>query len=163
LTRKLERHQHGVDCVFHLAAVASVRRSWQAFAENPAANVAVTQRLVSACEQAGVRRLVYASSSSVYGSAYRPSRESDRARPGWEFMHSTGWRLLEGPAQPQQAAGRLRMTAHGWSRSSGMTRPWSSAQAATLDRYTARGGDRLPVSARRRSDRPMAGLFRKLS
>lgn len=72
----------GADCVFHLAAVPGVRRSWgAAFPEYVAANVSATARLVAACERTGVRRLVYASSSSVYGAAETPSRESDPTHP----------------------------------------------------------------------------------
>ena len=58
----------GVDHVFHLAAVPGVRPSWgkafQAYADN---NLLATQRLLEACRERGVQRLVYASSSSVYG------------------------------------------------------------------------------------------------
>ena len=72
----------GADCVFHLAAVPGVRRSWGS--EFPAyitANVVATDRLVAACERVGVPRLVYASSSSVYGPATAASRETDPTRP----------------------------------------------------------------------------------
>ena len=58
----------GVDQVFHLAAVPGVRPSWgrefQTYADN---NVLATQRLLEACRERRVQRLVYASSSSVYG------------------------------------------------------------------------------------------------
>jgi len=56
-----------IEVVFHLAALPSVARS----VENPwashAANVNATMRLLEACRAAQVRRIVYASSSSVYG------------------------------------------------------------------------------------------------
>jgi UDP-N-acetylglucosamine/UDP-N-acetyl-alpha-D-glucosaminouronate 4-epimerase len=58
---------HGVDYVFHEAALASVPRS----VENPAAsntiNVDATLNLLLAARIAGVRRVVYAGSSSCYG------------------------------------------------------------------------------------------------
>ncbi|MGH3931605.1 MAG: NAD-dependent epimerase/dehydratase family protein, partial [Pseudonocardiaceae bacterium] len=72
----------GADTVFHLAAVPGVRGSWgPRFGDYVASNVMVTQRVLTACEDAGVRRLVFASSSSVYGSASRPSREGDPTGP----------------------------------------------------------------------------------
>lgn len=71
-----------VDTVFHLAAVPGVRGSWgPRFDDYVTSNVVATQRLLTACERAGVRRLVFASSSSVYGSSSSPSRESDLTGP----------------------------------------------------------------------------------
>ena len=56
--------------------------SWgSAFEAYARANILGTHRLVEACEQAGVPRLVVASSASVYGPAARPSRERDVPRP----------------------------------------------------------------------------------
>ena len=82
LTRAdVDRIVRGASCVFHLAGVPGVRDSWgpslSAYVE---ANVVATAR-VAACVAAGVPRLVYASSSSVYGSVERPSRERDLPRP----------------------------------------------------------------------------------
>jgi nucleoside-diphosphate-sugar epimerase len=60
----------GVDRVFHLAAQAGVRASWgRDFEIYTNLNVLGTQRLLEAAVSAGVPRLVYASSSSVYGDA----------------------------------------------------------------------------------------------
>ncbi len=72
----------GVACVFHLAAVPGVRASWgSGFPDYVAANISATERLVAACERAGVPRLVYASSSSVYGPTRAASREVDPTMP----------------------------------------------------------------------------------
>jgi nucleoside-diphosphate-sugar epimerase len=72
----------GADCVFHCAAVAGVRPSWGSqFPAYVAANVTDTHRLLAACERANVRRLVYCSSSSVYGFAVCASRECDPTCP----------------------------------------------------------------------------------
>jgi UDP-glucose 4-epimerase len=61
------RAMRGVDVVFHQAAIPSVSRS----VENPAAsmfvNVQGTTIVLEAARQAGVRRVVYAASSSAYG------------------------------------------------------------------------------------------------
>lgn len=60
----------GADTVFHLAAVPGVRPSWgDGFGDYVACNVLATQRLLDACVSSRVRRLVLASSSSVYGDA----------------------------------------------------------------------------------------------
>ncbi len=71
------------DIVFHLAAVAGVRDSWGShrFSEYVRANILATQRVIDACEHTGVRRLVVASSSSVYGETRWASKESDVLAP----------------------------------------------------------------------------------
>jgi UDP-glucuronate 4-epimerase len=68
----------GVDIVFHQAALAGVRASWDhRFADYATHNVLATQRLLEASRDAGVKRFVYASSSSVYGNALSyPTLES---------------------------------------------------------------------------------------
>jgi nucleoside-diphosphate-sugar epimerase len=81
-TADLARLLTGCDTVFHLAAVPGVRDSWgDRFAAYLEANVQVTQRLLEACCRAGVRRMVVASSSSIYGPASGPSKETDPPRP----------------------------------------------------------------------------------
>jgi UDP-N-acetylglucosamine/UDP-N-acetyl-alpha-D-glucosaminouronate 4-epimerase len=57
----------GVTVVFHLAAIPSVARSLEDPWSSHDANVNATLRLLEACKKAGVRRIVYSSSSSVYG------------------------------------------------------------------------------------------------
>ena len=56
-----------IDVVFHLAALPSVPRSLKDPWASHAANVNATMRLLEACRAARVRRIVYSSSSSVYG------------------------------------------------------------------------------------------------
>ncbi|MEV0157778.1 NAD-dependent epimerase/dehydratase family protein [Micromonospora sp. NPDC050686] len=81
-TDRLDDTLEGCDIVFHLAARPGVRPSWGAeFHDYAQSNVLGTHRLLDACARSGVRRLVYASSSSVYGPAERPSREDDRTNP----------------------------------------------------------------------------------
>ena len=57
----------GVEVVFHLAALGSVPRSIDDAWGSHDANVNATVRLLEACRAEGVRRVVYSSSSSVYG------------------------------------------------------------------------------------------------
>jgi UDP-glucose 4-epimerase len=73
----------GAGQVYHLAAQAGVRASWgREFAGYTEHNVLATQRLLEAALEAGVPRVVYASSSSVYGDAATlPLREDAACRP----------------------------------------------------------------------------------
>jgi UDP-glucuronate 4-epimerase len=58
------------DVVFHQAGQPGVRASWRdQFDEYLSRNVQATQRVLEACVRRGVDRVVYASSSSVYGNA----------------------------------------------------------------------------------------------
>jgi nucleoside-diphosphate-sugar epimerase len=72
----------GVDGVFHLAARPGVRTSWgQSFATYLRDNLLVTQRVFEAAVEQGVR-VVYASSSSIYGAAEAyPLREDAKPMP----------------------------------------------------------------------------------
>lgn len=63
----VRRACEGVDYVFHEAAIASVFRSIQDPLGTLEVNLEGTIRLIMAAEKAGVQRLVFASSSSVYG------------------------------------------------------------------------------------------------
>lgn len=65
----VETAVEGVDYVMHQAAIPSVPRSVEAPIESHEANATGTLRLLRAAKRAGVRRLVYASSSSVYGAS----------------------------------------------------------------------------------------------
>jgi nucleoside-diphosphate-sugar epimerase len=79
----LARLLEGAAEVYHLAAQAGVRSSWGAeFALYSDHNVLATQRLLEAAVAAGRPRVVYASSSSVYGDASAlPLREDSPCRP----------------------------------------------------------------------------------
>jgi len=63
----VDRAVAGVSCAFHLAALASVPRSIEKPEETNAVNVEGTLALFVAAGKAKVRRIVFASSSSVYG------------------------------------------------------------------------------------------------
>ncbi len=72
----------GVDCVFHQAALASVPRSVDFPLDTNAACVTGTVVLLDAARTAGVRRIVYAASSSAYGDQPTSSkRETDLPLP----------------------------------------------------------------------------------
>jgi nucleoside-diphosphate-sugar epimerase len=61
------RAADGVDYVLHQAAIPSVQRSVEDPISSNRANVTATLNLLVAARDARVKRLVYASSSSVYG------------------------------------------------------------------------------------------------
>ena len=101
------RSLKGVDAVLHLAARAGVRRSIaepSVYVDN---NVTGLQSLLDGMRDAGVARLVYASSSSVYG-----------ARTDGPFHEDDPLRRPESPYAATKAAGEL--LAHAASRTAGM-------------------------------------------
>jgi UDP-glucose 4-epimerase len=69
--------------IFHLAAQAGVRKSWgKDFSVYTVNNIEATQVLLEACVKRPVERLVYASSSSVYGdNVTLPMREDALPQP----------------------------------------------------------------------------------
>jgi UDP-glucose 4-epimerase len=78
----LERAVAGTDVIFHQAALRSVPRSVEQPFEYHDVNATGTLRLLLAARAAGVRRLVFASSSSVYGDQpTMPLRETHRPMP----------------------------------------------------------------------------------
>ena len=72
----------GADAVLHLAALGSVPRSIDDPLASEAANLHGFLNVLEACRHNGNVRLVYASSSSVYGdSTTLPKREGEEGRP----------------------------------------------------------------------------------
>lgn len=68
--------QHPIDLVIHLAALPGVQQSLQRPTEYTDVNVTGTQILLEAMRKAGILKLIYGSSSSVYGeTAPLPLRE----------------------------------------------------------------------------------------
>jgi len=71
-----------VDYVFHLAAQAGVRASWgKSFDIYTKNNIEATQRILEFYKERSIKKLVYASSSSVYGDVQLPMREDSPLRP----------------------------------------------------------------------------------
>lgn len=72
----------GIELVFHQGALGSVPRSMEDPATTLGVNAGGTANLFTAARDAGVRRIVWASSSSVYGDSDRlPKREGEEGRP----------------------------------------------------------------------------------
>ncbi len=77
-----ERATRGVEVVLHQAAIPSVARSVADPLRSNSVNVDGTIQLMLACAAAGVRRVVAAGSSSVYGASPElPRRETQRPDP----------------------------------------------------------------------------------
>ena len=77
-----ERVVAGVDCIFHQAALPSVPLSIDRPLDTHRDCVTATVTLLDAAQRAGVRRVVYAASSSAYGDQpYASKRESDVPQP----------------------------------------------------------------------------------
>ena len=69
----------GCEVVFHQAALPSVPRSIQDPLTSNAANVIGTLNILLASRDSGVRRVVFASSSSIYGADLTLPKQEDRA------------------------------------------------------------------------------------
>jgi len=81
-TKDLPRTLKGVDYVIHQAAIPSVPKSILDPVKSHNANVNGTLNLLLACRDAGVKRVVYASSSSLYGdSPILPKHEDMMPNP----------------------------------------------------------------------------------
>lgn len=80
--KTVARAVEGVDCIFHEAALASVPLSVERPMDTNAVGVTGTVSLLDAARRAGVRRLVMAGSSAVYGDQPTSSkREADPTAP----------------------------------------------------------------------------------
>ena len=78
----LEKACEGIDYVFHVAALRAVLRSVDDPSETNDVNVTGTLNLLLAAREQGVKRVVFSSSSSVYGDTEKfPCEENDLPRP----------------------------------------------------------------------------------
>ena len=83
VTAGLSQPLSGASIVFHLAGQPGVRPSWGSqFDRYVQANIVATQRLLETLRESPVKRLIFASSSSVYGNAEMfPTKETALPRP----------------------------------------------------------------------------------
>ena len=97
----LDRLCAGVDVIFHQAAIASVQKSVEDPMGTFSVNVEGTQRLIAAARKAGVRRIVFASSSAVYGEVVNlPVDETTRFAPMSPYAaHKLNCELMLAEAQ----------------------------------------------------------------
>jgi nucleoside-diphosphate-sugar epimerase len=79
---RVHKAVRGCEVVFHLAAMPSVPRSVQDPLTSNAANITGVLNVLLCSRDEGVRRVVYASSSSIYGAnTEMPKRESAQPKP----------------------------------------------------------------------------------
>ncbi len=123
---------HGVGVVFHLGALASVARSVEAPAVTHAACATGTLNLLDAARKCGVRRVVYAGSSSAYGGASGTAGQSESLLP-----------VAKSPYAAAKLAGELYMQAF----------------AATYGIETVRLRFFNIFGPRQRSDSPYSGVI----
>ncbi|MFD1957441.1 NAD-dependent epimerase/dehydratase family protein [Paenibacillus thailandensis] len=72
----------GKDYLFHQAALPGVRSSWgKDFQLYVIHNISVTQKLLEAVKHTGIRKMIYASTSSVYGLTNGPTQEDQKLSP----------------------------------------------------------------------------------
>jgi nucleoside-diphosphate-sugar epimerase len=78
LRTDLEPLFDGAEVLFHLAGQPGVRESWgDGFSCYAERNVVLTERVLDAARRSGIQRVVFASSSSVYGAAPGPTLSED--------------------------------------------------------------------------------------
>ena len=77
----LAEFMKGVDVIFHLAAMARVQPSIEQPIPFHNVNVTGTHNLLVAAQNAGVKKFVFSSSSSVYGNAEVPTGEDHKKTP----------------------------------------------------------------------------------
>ena len=121
-----------VGVVYHLAALASVARSVENPAATHAACVTGTLNLLDAARKVGVRRVVYAASSSAYGGATQPGGQREDQLPA-----------AKSPYAAAKLAGELYMQAF----------------AATYGLETVRLRFFNIFGPRQRSDSPYSGVI----
>ena len=78
----------GADYVLHHAALVSVPRSVEEPQLTWQINVSGTLNVLEAARQAGVKRVVFASSCCVYGTSSKPCKETSPKRPGSPYALS---------------------------------------------------------------------------
>lgn len=78
----------GADCVFHLAAIGDIVPSIERPIEYMNTNVQGAVRVLECARQAGVRKFVYAASSSCYGIAATPTAEDHPIAPQYPYALS---------------------------------------------------------------------------
>jgi UDP-glucose 4-epimerase len=86
----------GADTVVHLAANADVRFGWNAPRRDTEQNVLVTQNVLEAMREAGVGRILFSSTGSVYGEAPRIPTPEDCPFPVQTSLYGASKLAAEG-------------------------------------------------------------------
>ena len=100
----------GADAVVHLAANADVRFGWDHPYRDLEQNVLATQHVCDAMRQAGVRRLLFSSTGSVYGEAKLVPTPEDCPFPVQTSLYGASKAAAEGFIAAYAEAGHLDAT-----------------------------------------------------
>ncbi len=136
----------GADYVLHQAALGSVPRSMATPALTLAVNAGGTANVFTAARDAGAQRVVFASSSSVYGdSAKLPKREGEEGKPLSPYALSK-W-VNEECAEVFERCYPLRLVGLRYFNVYGPRQDPNGAYAAVIPRFFAscRAGDRPQI------------------
>jgi UDP-glucose 4-epimerase len=98
------------DAVVHLAANADVRFGWQDTRRDLQQNVVVTLEIADAMRAAGVRRLLFSSTGSVYGEAPVVPTPEDAPFPRQTSLYGASKAAAEGYLAAYAEAGKLDVT-----------------------------------------------------
>lgn len=140
------RAMDGIDVVLHQAALPSVPRSVADPIGSMDVNVMGTTTVLSAAQQAGVRRVVQASSSSVYGDTPTLPKHIDM-RPAPRSPYAVAKLATETLGQAFHASYGLETVALRYFNVFGPRQDPRSAYAAVIPRFIAavRDGEPVPV------------------
>jgi UDP-glucose 4-epimerase len=106
----LVSHFEGADAVVHLAANADVRFGWQDTRRDLQQNVVVTLEIADAMRTAGVRRLLFSSTGSVYGEAPIVPTPEDAPFPRQTSLYGASKAAAEGYLSAYAEFGELDVT-----------------------------------------------------
>lgn len=90
----------GIDCVFHVAALAGVGVDWRPFKQ---INVQGTEHVLRACREAGVGRLVYTSSPSVTFAGTDQRGVDESVAYDFDWLRANGAHYSRSKALAEQA------------------------------------------------------------
>ena len=143
----------GVEVVFHQGALPSVPRSVQDPLTSSAVNVEGTLNVLLAARDEGVRRVVFASSSSVYGNAGTlPRAETQRPTRSRRTRSRSSPPSATASASAASTGSRRSRSATSTSSGRGRTRPRSTRPSCRASsRAIARGEPVHDLRRRRRS------------
>lgn len=107
---EIGEHLDGADAVFHLAANADVRFGWDDARRDLAQNVVATVNVLEAMRACGVRRLLFASTGSVYGEAATIPTPEDAPFPVQTSLYGASKLAAEGYLGAYAEAGHASVT-----------------------------------------------------